>query len=461
MSAHFTILDVQLYERPVGLRLPFRFGNAVVTQTAEAHVKVLVHTSGGRIHGQSAQLMVPRWFNKDPKLDNEATIEELRNTLRSAANNAIGLNGTIANLSRKLRALVRDASPQSVPDLACGFGPAVVEMALIDAACHAAELSFPDAARHDVFGIANQGISGIETDEIKSSLAALHTAKTVAVRHTVGYDSPLTISEIDARPDNAPVSLDEVIAITGVRDFKLKLKGDPDSDLQRLQNISEVLDKLSAYRVTLDANEQYAQPDFETFRSKLRTTPALKRLCTATLFIEQPFPREIALTPDGPIPPDDFPIVIDESDASEDALEIALKRGWAGTSVKSCKGVLRALINKVRIDAKRKAGRDAMLSAEDLTCQPGLCWQQDTLMAAVVGADHIERNGHFFAGGMQGASVAEKAAFLAAHPDIYQETKTGPQLRITAGRVDISSLDSPGFASGVVPDLTRDQRIEF
>ncbi|CAN0601547.1 unnamed protein product, partial [Ectocarpus sp. 12 AP-2014] len=63
MSTHFTILDVQLYERPVVLRLPFRFGNAVITETAEAHVKVLVQTSAGRIQGQSAQLMVPRWFN--------------------------------------------------------------------------------------------------------------------------------------------------------------------------------------------------------------------------------------------------------------------------------------------------------------------------------------------------------------------------------------------------------------
>lgn len=461
MSAQFTILEVHLFERPVALRLPFRFGDALVTETGEAHLKVVVHGPNGQTTGQSAQMMVPRWFNKAPNLDNEATIQELRETLRCTARAAIGLTGSIAQLSRALRAIVRDQLPQSSPDLACGFGPAVLEMALIDAACHALGVSFPDAVRQEVFGLSEETWSGLSADQIKSGLAALNAKKTIAVRHTVGYDSPLNTIDVVDRPDDAPVSLDEVILGTGISDFKIKLKGDPDSDVHRLTQIAQVLDGLAGYRATLDANEQYAPADFQMFRAKFKSTQSLERLRAATLFIEQPFPRETALDPGGPVPPNDFPIVIDESDASEDALETALDRGWAGTSVKSCKGVLRALINKIRMEAVQKTGRTAILSAEDLTCQPGLCWQQDTLMAALVGADHVERNGHFHAGGMQGASAKEKADFINAHPKLYQASAAGPQLRITRGRVDISSLNTTGFASGVVPDLSQSKRIDF
>ena len=42
MSPEFTIREIRLYERPVAMRLPFRFGDTVVTETAEAHVAVVV-----------------------------------------------------------------------------------------------------------------------------------------------------------------------------------------------------------------------------------------------------------------------------------------------------------------------------------------------------------------------------------------------------------------------------------
>lgn len=461
MSQQFTILEVQIFERPVVLRLPFKFGDTVVTETAEAHVRVIVDGAQGRISGQSAQMMVPRWFNKSANMDNAATIEELRETLRYSARLSSGLKGSIVGLSRELRALVREAMPHSVPDLACGFGPAVLEMALIDAACRANEISFSTAARNDIFGIADLNIAGFQPGEVKSNLASLNVKKSIALRHTVGYDSPLRTSEIICRPDEAPVSLDEVIAQTGIRDFKLKLKGEPESDLHRLVEIAQVLDSLPAYRVTLDANEQYSVADYDQFICKLIANPHLAKMRAATLFIEQPFPREIALEVGGQVTANDFPIIIDESDATEGSLEIALNRGWDGTSAKSCKGVLRALINKMRIDVAKNNKRSAILSAEDLTCQPGLCWQQDTLMAALIGVDHVERNGHFFGGGMQGASAEEKHAFQSVHSDIYEQTKDGPRLRIRHGRVDISSLNTPGFASGVVPDLSRNLRIEF
>ena len=162
----------------------------------------------------------------------------------------------------------------------------------------------------------------------------------------------------------------------------------------------------------------------------------------------------MTLAADGPRPPADLPVIIDEADDTDDAFERALTRGFAGTSIKSCKGVLRALRNFALAKLHRAQGRPVLIASEDLTCQPGLCWQQDSLMAATLGLEHSERNGHYFAGGFQGASEAEIGQYLAAHPDIYSDGPDGPDLRIRSGRIDIGSLFTPGFGSSPGPDLS-------
>ena len=59
------------------------------------------------------------------------------------------------------------------------------------------------------------------------------------------------------------------------------------------------------------------------------------------------------------------------------------------------------------------------MSAEDLTTQGGVALQQDLALATLVGATHVERNGHHYVDGMAGAPQAEQDAFLAAHPELY------------------------------------------
>ncbi len=55
------------------------------------------------------------------------------------------------------------------------------------------------------------------------------------------------------------------------------------------------------------------------------------------------------------------------------------------------------------------------MSAEDLTTQGGVAVQQDLLLATLVGATHVERNGHHYVDGMAGAPQSEQAAFLSQH----------------------------------------------
>ena len=95
------------------------------------------------------------------------------------------------------------------------------------------------------------------------------------------------------------------------------------------------------------------------------------------------------------------------------------------------------------------------MTGEDLTTQAGLAVQQDLALVNLIGLRHVERNGHHYVNGMAGLPQAEQAGFLAAHPDLYEQSYGAVRLKIRNGRLDIGSLAAPGFASGAYPDWDR------
>ncbi|RNF33310.1 enolase C-terminal domain-like protein [Paracoccus methylarcula] len=438
------ILDVVLSERPVTMRLPFQFGNTEMRETAEIYCRIETEIAGRVLRGYSAQLMVPRWFDKRTTLSNEDTVNELRRISGIAAGLANGQSGTVASLSQNLREAVPQQLNPDMPALAAGFGPALLEMALIDAACHAAGLPFWRAAQADIFGLSRHLPADLPKDRFLSVMKGIGAPEQINLRHTIGFDAPLRDRPQDAPQDGLPVTVTEVSHATGIRAWKIKLKGDPERDAARLTELQTILGGRMQGGVTLDANEQYTPDAFRVLLDRLARND-LAEISSRIRFFEQPFARETALETLA-----DFgvPLVIDESDDSLDALPRALALGWAGTSIKSCKGVLRALVNMARAKA---AG--AILSGEDLTCQPGLCWTQDSAMAAACGVRDVERNGHHFAGGLQGAGPAEQQAMLSAHGDIFRRQDGRIELAIGTGRVRIASLDRPGFGASGVLDM--------
>lgn len=443
----FSIKDVALSERAVALRLPFQFGSTEVRHTAEKYCRILIEINGTRVWGVSAQLMVPRWFDKRAGLSNEDTIDALRETTTAAAKVALSGDhtGTVASFSHTIRDAANDLMGKDMPRLAAGFGPALVEMAMIDALCRYAGLPFWKAATADIFGLGAHLPADLSKQDFDHARAKISAPSSVTLRHTIGFDAPLHERPDESPTDGLPVTLTEVMQATGISAWKIKLKGDPDADAARLLALQTILRGQMDGGITLDANEQYTPDNFRLLLDRV-AAPDLADLTNRIRFYEQPFPREIALQT-----PADFgvPIIIDESDDSESSFSKALALGWAGTSIKSCKGVLRAQINMSRAKAS-----NAILSGEDLTCQPGLCWTQDTAMSAAFGAQDIERNGHHFGGGMQGATDAERDRMASAHPDIFCQKSSAIALSVKNGQVAIGSLDQAGFgASGVIKPL--------
>ena len=79
------LIAVDFFERPVRLRLPFRFGNATLRQAPQVFVRARIKLGDGREgEGVSAELLAPKWFDKSPTLSNEENFDQLRASLGMA-----------------------------------------------------------------------------------------------------------------------------------------------------------------------------------------------------------------------------------------------------------------------------------------------------------------------------------------------------------------------------------------
>jgi hypothetical protein len=438
----FSIEEIAFFERDVQLRMPFRFGVVTLTEAPQAFARVRILLEGKESEGAAAEMLVPKWFDKNPALSNEDNFDQLRGSMRLARTKYLesGSNTAFGH-SRPTVGLVEN------------FGPALIDRALLDALCRSLGISFYEAIRKNVVGL-----------ELPSQfLAGLKPAPQIAARHTVGLLDP--ISALDNKSpvnDGLPQALDDVIARYGHRWFKLKVGGDLRADIERLCAIAAVLDRIpQPYHASLDGNEQYENAaGVLELANNISAEPRLKRLASSIVFIEQPIKRQNALKDEIQDEIQDEmrtdlsalakfkPVIIDESDDSLDAFPRAKALGYRGVSSKTCKGIYKSLINAARC---AEWGEGYFMSGEDLTIQAGLALQQDLALVSLLGLTHVERNGHHYVNGMAGLPEAEQAAFLQAHPDLYENSHGAVRVRIAKGMIEMKSLDCPGYASKAMP----------
>jgi len=455
----FTVVGIDCFERPVRLRLPFRFGAATLTEAIQIFVRARIRLPAGReAVGATADLMVPKWFDKDPTLSDDENVEELRCAL-TVARDAYMADATprsaFGHFAAHYDECLAEGERRGLPALAAQFGPAEIDRALLDALCRTVGVSFPRAVQANLIGFNPAAVAhDLDGFDASALLASLAPRDTIALRHTIGLVDPLSGHPRQA-DDGLPESLEEVIAFYRPTWFKLKLGGDVAADLARLIEIAAVLDRLPSYRVTLDGNEQFTDPaQLRALIERMQAEPCLHRLSAAVAFIEQPIARRCALEHDVGGIAHNIALLIDESDAAVDAFPRSRALGYTGVSSKSCKGLYKSFINLARCtrwNAEEGASR-FFLSAEDLTTQAGMSVQQDLALAALLGIEHVERNGHHYGNGMAGAPEPEQRSFLAAHPDLYERSHGAVRLAIRGGMLALRSLWSEGFASGALPD---------
>ena len=446
MPLRLAVKDIAFFERRVTFARPFRFGAVVITATPQAFVRVEIEVEGkGRATGASAEFLVAKWFDKRPHLSPEETVTDLRRSLlvardiylaHSSFETAFGLHA--ACIGAQIEACARE----DIPPLAAAYGPAEIDKAILDALLRCAGVNFFDGMADNIAGVDARLSRDLDDEDLSRFLASRQRLERVAVRHTVGMDDRVEgEGGVADQKENA-----------GARYFKLKLNGDPAHDADRLIRIGATLAALPYdYRVTLDANEQYADlAALSSLVEQLDRDAALRPIAQKLLYIEQPMPRDITRqTPLGPLARRDF--IVDEADDSYDAFPIARALGYRGISSKSCKGIYKSVINATRAAKWSASGERCFIAGEDLTCQAGLSVQQDLALGALIGVTHAERNGHHYVDGFGDTPAAEAEAYLTAHPDLYVRDGDKIRLALHDGDLLTGSLTKPGFASSVHP----------
>lgn len=457
------IQESDLHLTNLRTRMPFKYGIATMTHMPMIFARVRLEIDGKLHTGVASDLLPPKWFTKDPGKSAADEIQEMFEVIDDARISAIGLRGgdvfTIWRQLYHLREMTAEA--RGIPPLLVHFGTSLIERAMIEAFCRGVEKPFGQVVR--------SGELGLRLGDIHSQLAGVQPADLLPpkpldrflARHTVGLADPLTDEQIppsERLADGLPQSLEACIRHYGLRHFKIKVNGNLESDLERLTQIADSIVKTapSDFAFSLDGNEQFKTlADFRAFWEAVQERDALREFLRRLIFVEQPLLRSVALDPSAKKDfenwPDRPPIIIDESDASIESLPAALELGYAGTSHKNCKGVMKGIINRCLLlhSAKADNERPYLMSGEDLCNIGPVALLQDLAVAATLGIESIERNGHHYCAGLSMFPESSQQQILEHHGDLYRRAEAGwPTLRIQDGEGDIRSLNNAPFGVG-------------
>ena len=465
MAEAIALKETRFYMRNVRTRMPFRYGAATLVSVPILHVGVTAELGDSTpAHGWAADILPPKWFDKDPAKEYQENVDDLI-AMALAAGEAFG---EASLRPRSLFALWRDGYEATLEAgraaglnrLTAGHGSSLFERALVDAIGRARGLPYHQLLRRDALGI--------ELSALHEQLQGIPVSRAVpgkplesaAVRHTVGMADPVSSSEIPAAErldDGLPQALEEYLG-QGIRYLKVKLGGVLDSDLERLRQIAGVLVGDQQYSVSLDGNEQYEHPDeLLELLEEMRGDHRLREVYESVIYIEQPIDRSRALDEGlagGIRALARFkPVVIDESDDALDSFSRAVEIGYSGVSAKNCKGLIKAIANRaLALKLSADSGARYFMTAEDLMNLPVVPLQQDLAQVAALGIDHVERNGHHYVRGLDHLSEEERTGCEQVHAGLYHREGGVTRLDTRGGRIDLRSLQVPGLGVGVRVD---------
>ena len=438
-----------------------------MTSLPHVFLCVEVDFSGKIVKGISSEGLPPKWFTKNPDTTFEEDLPEMITVLSTAL-----------DFSKKIRADTifefwvelyevqeRWAKEENIPPLLAHLGSSLVERALIDAFCRASKKSFHEVLRKNDLGVR----LGYFYDELKGSQPVDwlpdKPLNQIIARHTVGLGDPLLGSEItkkDRCQDGLPQALDEVIDEYNITHFKIKICGEIETDLPRLESIATLLkSKIEDFKFTLDGNEQFSSiSEFQVHWEKLKENALLNSFLNENnlLFVEQPLHRDFALNDDVSRDIHQWDLcpsmIIDESDGEISSLQRALDLGYRGTSHKNCKGVFKGIANACKIQFNRQTKNgEWIISGEDLANVGPVALLNDLSVMSSLGINHVERNGHHYFAGLSVYPKDLQEKICLAHPDLYSFGQLDfPSLIINNGLISLDSLTRSAFGCGLELD---------
>jgi len=473
MTDRFTLTPFEFFVRHTRTRFPFRYGIASMTDVPHLFVRTTVTVEGKSSLGLTAEGLPPKWFTKNPATTFEQDLPEMLQVISHAAKLAEGIARSPVAFFDFWRELYRQqsnwADARHIAPLLANLGVSLIERAVLDGLCRVA-----GEPLHRMVAVNRLGL---RLGEIYAELGRAQPRDLLPaapltscfVRHTVGLGDALSPADIptgERVDDGLPQDLESSIREYGLRYFKVKLFADAERDFARLRELSRLLERETGGKcfVTLDGNENFK--DFGAFREfwqKAAGDPLLRELWQRIIVVEQPVHRDRALSDDLSAAlrgwPDRPRLIIDESDGAVGDLPRALALGYAGTSHKNCKGIVKGIANACLLEKRRRNGERVVLTGEDLCNLGPVALLQDLAMMALLGIEHVERNGHHYYRGLSLWPADWQDAALAAHGDLYTRHHDGfAFLQIREGRVALGSVNAAPLGVKPLFDPSRFER---
>ncbi len=473
MLDRFTLSPFEFFVRHTRTRFPFRYGIASMTDVPHLFLRTRVTAAGKSSPGLSSEGLPPKWFTKNPATAFEQDLPEMLQVIRHAAKLAEGGARSPVSFFDFWQELYRQqsdwADARHIAPLLANLGVSLVERAALDGLCRCVGEPLHRMIAANRLGLRLAALHAELKDARPQDLLPAAPLPSCFVRHTVGLGDALSPGDIppgERVNDGLPQDLESSIREYGLRYFKVKLFADAERDFARLRDLSRLLMRETRGEcfVTLDGNENFK--DFTAFREfwqKAAADPELRELWQRILVVEQPVHRDRSLSDDlGAVLrgwTERPQLIIDESDGSVGDLPRALGLGYAGTSHKNCKGIVKGIANACLLQKRRRSGERVVLTGEDLCNLGPVALLQDLAMMALLGIEHVERNGHHYYRGLSLWPAEWQDATLAAHGDLYERHRDGfACLLIRQGRVNLGSVNSAPFGVKPVFDASRFER---
>ncbi len=460
MGVGVNIERVDFYVRNVRTRFPFRYGTADLTSVPILHTKMRANVDGNLAEGFSADILPPKWFDKDPNKTYQDNVNDLILSAKIAADEFCKASLTEATpfllWLRGYNSAIRSCRSRGLNGLTASHGCSLMERALIDGIGKALGQSYFQLLSQDLLDIQLGMIHPQLKDFNFNEFLPKSPLQSIQIRHTVGLLDPLRTEDVfeDARiNDGLPETLEDYIQLQDLSHFKVKVCGDLLADLKRLGEFSEIVSEVD-YSLSLDGNEQFTQMgEFLEFTKQIKSE--LPSLWDRISYIEQPLDRKVALNEnfgfDIKLVSEQKPLLIDESDDSIDSFVRAIELGYMGISSKACKGLIKGIANAALV--LFQGSNRYFLTGEDLMNLPIVPLHQDLVHLAALGVNNIERNGHHYVRGLDHLSFPERQECLRDNADLYSDRGEIQGLKIESGTICVSSLQRPGLGVGDNVDL--------
>ncbi|SVB10675.1 uncharacterized protein METZ01_LOCUS163529, partial [marine metagenome] len=263
MSYHIESIELYVRELPPD-RMVFAIGKVKAKRRPRGVWlcrMVVSDEKGNSAWGVSGDRPSFGWLDKRKKYSSEQKYARLKQLVQAARKVYLGYSKFKTpfelwhNCHGQIQKLGRTQDHES---LSASYASALFERAMLDAVSRLHNKSIFEMLQSDSLGIDAARLHPELKDISIGKTLPRRPLREIYIRHTVGAKDPILAADLPKASrlnDGEPETLEEYIRRDGLRYFKVKIIGDPEADLARLERVWSAVVHADQPVVTLDGNE--------------------------------------------------------------------------------------------------------------------------------------------------------------------------------------------------------------